>query len=278
MLYIHRVLSIYRREGFWTLLKMVFRKLYSDSYYSAISIRGHYSISIEDSSVQFSAPTSSSVKRNKNRFNSENQELRDFLREIKADDTVYDIGANTGLYTLFAAKKCHQGHVIAFEPYQPNLDSLYRDIERNDLDNVTVVETALSDAVGEIEFNQPDEADIGFGSSSIDVGDADSTETVPTTTGDQLVADGEIPPANVVKIDVEGAETLVIEGMTNTLSNSDCRAVFCEVHLPGHDIRPSIEDFGVSPSDLQARLEELGFSVQRIQTHQGPEILFKATK
>lgn len=218
------------------------------------------------------------VRRNVERFESEKAELTDFVDEINEDDVVYDIGANTGLYTFFAATKCSEGEVIAFEPYPPNARLLTKDMERNRLSNVTVIEKALSDSVGSIEFSQPPEADVGYGSSSIQMEKSDSTIEVPTTTGDQLISSAQIPRPNVVKIDVEGAEPLVIEGLADALSAPECRVVYCEVHLPGVSHRPSIKDFDTTVSEIKGLLEGFGFTVEKLRTRGDSEQFFKAYK
>lgn len=273
-----RALSIYREAGAIVLIKRALGKLYTESYAQAMSIKGRYELTLNNKNIEFSAPNPTLVRRNRQRFHSELEEIRNFLKSIENDDVVYDIGANTGLYSLFAAKVCHHGTVVAFEPYPPNLRVLRQDIARNSLYNITVVESALSDSVGEIEFNQPRNNDIGYGSSSINVKKDREALTLPTTTGDTLIADGEIPPPNVVKIDVEGAEPLVIDGMKEALANPNCRVLYCEVHLPGISERPSIEDFGSSPEELEAKLEKLGFSVQQMRTEGDAELTIKATK
>lgn len=275
---VDRGLSLYREEGARVLLEKTLRKLYTDIYCKVISQLDSYTLTLDNRSVEFSTPTSKLVKRNRERFSSEQEVIGDFILEIQEEDVVYDVGANTGLYSLFAATECRQGKVVAFEPYPPNVEIFRQDIDRNKLDNIVIVESALSDSVGEVEFSQPEKDDAGYGSSSINIGDQDASITVPTTTGDKLVTDGKIPPPNVVKIDVEGAEHKVIEGMEDTLSAPKCRVLYCEVHLPGSPIRPSIKDFGSSPDELQTHLEQLGFTVERIRTIRGTEIVFKAKK
>lgn len=274
---ITRGISIYKEEGATTLLRKTLRKIRRDTYYKSISVRGQYSFTLVDHTVTFSAPNPTMVHRNRGRFKSEKTALQDFINEIGHDDVVYDIGANTGLYTLFAAKAYPDGEVIAFEPYPPNLDLLKQDVARNQLQNVEIVDVALSDSVGNIEFSQPDEDDVGYGSSSIETNESEATIEVPTTTGDRLIADGEIPTPNVVKIDVEGSEPLVLEGLEKALSAPDCRTVYCEVHLPAGDHRPSVEDFGSSPEDIESRLKEFGFTVDRLHSR-GNEIFYKAQK
>lgn len=275
---IRRWISIYQEEDAITFLRRVLRDLHRDIYCKLMPIMGYYTLAVNNHTVTFSAPSSTMVRRNRLRFKSENKELRDFLDEIKEDSVVYDVGANTGLYTLFAAKACPDGEMIAFEPYPPNLGLLKQDVARNQLQNVRVIDMALSDSVGSIEFSQPDEDDVGYGSSSIETNESEGTIEVPTTTGDQLIADGEIPAPNVVKIDVEGSEPLVLEGLETALSASSCRTVYCEVHLPGEDRRPSVEDFGSSPEDIQNQLEEFGFTVEELDNRAENEMFYKAHK
>jgi len=86
------------------------------------------------------------------------------------------------------------------------------------------------------------------------------------------------PEPNVVKIDVEGAEPLVIDGLEDALSFETCRLVYCEVHLPGVDKRPSIKDFGATTDELRDRFEELGFTVEILGDRSGDELFFKAQR
>jgi FkbM family methyltransferase len=266
-------MSIYKQEGAKTLFQRVFQK----TYYKAMSAHGRYSLTLNGLTVTFSAPTSTMVNRNRHRFESEKFELQDFISEIQEDDVVYDIGANTGLYTLFAAAVCPDGEVIAFEPYPPNLNLLKQDIDRNNLQNVNIKNVALSDSIGSISFSQPEEDDVGYGSSSIETTQSKASIEVPTTTGDQLIADGEIPAPNVIKIDVEGAEPLVLRGLENALTGQSCRTVYCEVHLPGVEERPSVKDFDSSPEEIQKQLEYFGFTVRQVRDRDN-EILYKAEK
>ena len=273
-----RALSVSREDGALVLVKKTLQELYTVLYCRAMSFREYYSLTLNGHTIEFSTPTSTMVKRNLNRFQSEQKELQAFVDAIEVEDTVYDVGANTGIYSLFAATKCRRGMVVAFEPYRPNIDILKQDIARNGFSNIEVVESALSDVAGEIKFSQPEEEDVGYGSSSIDTNGDNDTIMVQTTTGDKLVSDEELPPPNIVKIDVEGAEQLVIEGMKEVLSAPECRAVFCEVHLSGSEARSSIEDFGSSSEKLRSRLEELGFKIKEIDISRDSEITIIATK
>lgn len=72
----------------------------------------------------------------------------------------------------------------------------------------------------------------------------------------------------MVKIDVEGAEGLVIDGMKDALA--DARRIYCEIHLPA-DHRTSIESYGWTPTELLTELESLGFEI-RFLNNRGAEI------
>jgi|AntRauTorcE11898_2_1112593.scaffolds.fasta_scaffold00669_3 FkbM family methyltransferase len=269
-------LKILMEEGPSSFIQEVLHYILETVRYTIV---GSYTLSIGDTSVSFTAPNPRVVKRNKRRFETEQRELTDLLREIEDNDVFFDIGANTGLYSLFAAKRAKSVEVVAFEPYPPNVRLLKHDIERNNLGNISVREVALSDSEGKVEFNQPEIEDIGYGSGAIDSsGDNSSARVeVPATKGDELISKGEIPAPNIVKIDVEGAEPLVLDGMEDALGRSECRLVFCEIHLNDVEHRPSISDFGVSLSDMKLRFEKLGYEVEELQT-KGAEVLLKAYK
>jgi len=269
-------LDILSEDGPISFIMEILSFLYGTIHYS---IADSYTLAISNTEVEFTAPNRTVVRRNKRRFESERQELTDMLEEIEHSDVFFDIGANTGLYTLFAAKRRQSADVVAFEPYPPNLRLLKRDIDRNALENIDVREVALSDSEGKVEFSQPDEEDAGYGSGSIESSTDNSSTIVNVSarSGDELISQNEIPTPTIVKIDVEGAEPLVVDGMENALSHPDCRLVYCEIHQDDVECRPSITDFGTTLSDMKAHFEELGFEAEEIHTC-GSEILLKAHK
>ena len=164
--------------------------------------------------------------------------------------------------------------MIAFEPYEPNTKILEKDREINKLNNITIVDKVLSDSEGLVSFEQPENNKRGYGSASINpqnVGDI----KVPSTTGDRFTERAAIQGPNIVKIDVEGAEKLVIDGMRDSLTASECRVVYCEVHIEKNDYRPSVSEFGSEPANIKLTLENLGFDVEELFKREG-EIMLKA--
>lgn len=240
-----------------------------------VEVKGKYTISAGDIEVSFSAPSYTLVRRNKGRFTSEQNVIIDLLQELDEDDIFYDVGANTGLYSLFTAKKCSE--VVSFEPYPPNTKIFRKDITRNSLSNVELYEIALSDSNGKITFSQPAEEDIGYGSSSIVNKETQNSIEVPTKTGDNLISENNLSPPTVIKIDVEGSEPLVIDGLEESLSKSNCKLIYCEVHLSDVDHRPSIYDFDTNLEDIKSQLRECGFSIEEIEDR-GSEVFLKGRK
>jgi FkbM family methyltransferase len=181
-----------------------------------------------------------------------------FLDRLRPDDVFYDVGGNVGIYSLLAANILGGGEVIAFEPFPPNRRELERNLALNDSD-AEVVDIALADETGEAAFTSPAGFEEGCGIASIQR-DGHGEFFVETMPVDSLVGNY-IPPPDAVKIDVEGAELRVLEGMDEALKG--VRSLLCEVHRPsGH--RPSIESFGGSKSELEEYLRSRGFSVATI--------------
>ncbi len=69
---------------------------------------------------------------------------------IETNDIVVDIGANIGVFTLFAASRT-KNTVYAFEPFPGNVEFLNRNIHTNGLDNVITHNVAVSDKIGRVK-------------------------------------------------------------------------------------------------------------------------------
>lgn len=132
---------------------------------------------------------------------------------IQPGYVVYDIGANIGVHTVPFAKKAEK--VYAFEPNDKN----YKLLKMNTLfnRNVKLFNTAVSDTVGTSYVSEIDLTKLGnYGEVKMsDIGQACETVSI-----DHLVENKKILPPNVVKIDVEGHENSVFNGMQNTIKNN----------------------------------------------------------
>lgn len=149
---------------------------------------------------------------------------------IRPGDCVWDVGANVGFYSeLFALAVGPSGKVVSFEPSPACVAALEERLrDRSAGASWAVVPMALSDADGDawLSLGDGDTAP----SNHLANGDDTSAVRVKTARGDSLLAQGYGPPA-VIKIDVEGFEGEVLDGMSSVLADASLRAVCVEVHF-----------------------------------------------
>ena len=184
---------------------------------------------------------------------------------VHAGACIWDIGANTGHYTVrFAQLAGQTGQVHAFEPSPPNLKALGE--ATRDWRNIHVHSLAVSDKAGELTFVQGTDA-IGATSRIAAGGAGDEDEStsnaeqifrVRSQTGDGILAAGIAPAPDLVKIDVEGHELAVLSGMANLLSRQKLRHVFVEVHFN------LLRQAGIAdgPARIESLLTDAGFDVR----------------
>lgn len=187
--------------------------------------------------------------------------VRLFTDEAKPGDVVYDIGANVGPYTVIAANYVRpSGVVYAFEPHASNFRSLLENVSANRLgDVVRVLSCALNDKEGFFDFNYYMAT---AGSSMSQLGDSRDdhdkafrpvfTECKYATTIDKLVRDGVIKPANLIKIDVDGNELLILEGMRTLIKNTPPRAILIEMNARyKNEVYEYMRSYGFQEIDRQ---------------------------
>ncbi len=140
-----------------------------------------------------------------------------FIKQILGKMTkpiVLDIGANIGNHALSFSTSA--AHVFAFEPLPAVFSLLTKNVEQNALENVDVINVALSNSNGESELFMTTDGNVG--ASSFDKR-ADSVEPVIVTkrVGDELVKELEIGQIDLLKIDVEGHELFVLLGLERSI-------------------------------------------------------------
>jgi FkbM family methyltransferase len=137
---------------------------------------------------------------------------------LKPGDVFYDIGASIGFFTIIAAKLVTPtGSVYAFEPVPENAAHIRLNIALNNFHNVTVIAKAVCNTTGQGELlvtSHPGGATLSTTTKPADVKYAITIDLVSI---DNLVFQQHWVPPAVVKIDVEGAEIDVLQGMRRTL-------------------------------------------------------------
>ncbi|REJ70626.1 MAG: FkbM family methyltransferase [Planctomycetota bacterium] len=190
---------------------------------------------------------------------------------LQPGDVFYDIGANIGIYALMAAARVEdRGTVYAFEPHAANVMALLGNVAENSLGSrVKVIATPLADVEGFAEFHyQRPEG----GSSMSQLGERRDATEQPFepcfsewkfgATVDRLIERGAIHPPTVVKIDVDGNELKVLQGMRQLLTGASApRSVQVEIHHRGK-------------AEILALMAECGYQViDRHYTAMGKQLI-----
>ncbi|MCX5660561.1 MAG: FkbM family methyltransferase [Planctomycetota bacterium] len=187
----------------------------------------------------------------------ETYELELFHSFLQPGMVVLDVGANIGLYASVAAKRVGPGgRVVAVEPEARNCDILRKTVDRNGFKNLAVVQAAVSDRTGpgELFLCATNKADHRiYGSPK-----ARTVVKVDFIRLDDLAAQQGLASVDVVKVDIQGAESIAFEGMTEILARNRGVRVLIEFWPWG------IIQTGYKPSDLLRRIRGLGFEIRQI--------------
>lgn len=144
--------------------------------------------------------------------------LESFVGDLQPGDHVLDVGANLGVFSTLALAAGDR--VTAVEPHPETAERLGENLARNG-SRGAVVRAALGDADGKVRL-QCERDDLG--TQRPEVTDSDDGLLVPQARGDQLLSD----PPDVVKVDVEGGELAVLNGLEGSVD--DVRVWYVEAH------------------------------------------------
>jgi FkbM family methyltransferase len=171
--------------------------------------------------------------------------------------TVVDVGANIGYFTILASRLVGpSGRVVAFEPAPAALALLRRNLEENGCSNVRLVPRAVGARGGDATlFTTSDNLGVSSLLSANVPGSAVMGATVAMTT---LDADLEGERVDLVKIDVQGAESAVIAGGGAVLARPGVRLLL-ELWPPG------LAGAGTPAAELLADLEARGFVLHLVE-------------
>jgi FkbM family methyltransferase len=165
-------------------------------------------------------------------------ETIEWLREnLRDDDVFYDVGANIGLYSLYAAKLRPACRVFAFEPESHNFGNLCGNLLLNRVENVTPCFFPLSSHEAFAPFYVYD-LRAGGALHSLERLSPFRDEPPLLATGaisatiDVLVSRHGLPAPDLLKLDVDGNEEQILDGTTAVLTSGSLRSILMEVTWP----------------------------------------------
>jgi FkbM family methyltransferase len=149
--------------------------------------------------------------------NNELQLLADISKALRAElevITFYDVGANVGQHTLFMSK--HSDEVVSFEPFEPAWTKLLQKLTENQIKNVRTFPFALGARDEDLTFFAPDGVNLGTGS-FLGPNDIESDLKLPVRQGDTFFDVNQLPRIDIMKLDVEGYEAAVFQGLSERI-------------------------------------------------------------
>ena len=170
-----------------------------------------------------------------------------------------DIGANLGNHTLYWSQNMDYERIYSFEPFTPNFEVLRQNVKDNGLKNIVLVHKGIGEKKGYTNILEFDESN--YGGTTLDVSVNGEKGEIEITDIDSFAAEQNIERIDFIKIDTEGYEQKVLQGMEKTL-NQFSPDLWIEV--TASSVQPIVE-----------KLRSLGYVIADIE---GFNLLFLSQK
>ncbi len=171
-------------------------------------------------------------------------EIGRLVNDLKNGEVFFDVGANVGFYTFLASKKVSDsGKVYSFEPSFREYKRLLNGILKNNCSNVIPFNFALSESNG-FESILVSDYHTGLNKLRVSSKDYSNSHLCPTFKLDYIVNALNISTIHLLKLDVEGAEMIVLKGMKEILSQKIIKKIVIEI------TDKYLSDFGNSKTEL----------------------------
>jgi len=182
---------------------------------------------------------------------------------LKPGAVFIDVGAHLGIYSAIAGRLVgERGSVFAFEPGEEIFGLLEKNIKLNRLTNVKTFRTALADRTGSISlYHHPDPSRDSLGRPSDHDVSVALAEDVPVARLDDVLRQSDAERIDLVKIDVEGAEELVLRGAEALITQTRPKVLF--------EINPAAAaSLGLAADGAWRLLENWGYCFHRLTAEQ----------
>ena len=260
-IYVNSLAFIFKKNiSYTSRFKMYLGKKIYEIFDDKKDVVIHISEKFKKISLIFFTPNSICKVRS-DTFSSKEPELLSWIDNYGSEKPFWDIGACIGTYSIYYAK-CYEAKVLAFEPSFFNLKQLAKNISINKVDDqISVVPLPLTNSIGFQKFSVSGGEEGGAANAfGVNFG-GDGNEIhkkfqykVLGTTGDHFLENNKsfgIP--SLIKIDVDGIEHLILEGMKKILSSPECFSVYIEVN----------DNFYLQSHNISKILQECGFHLEK---------------
>jgi FkbM family methyltransferase len=164
--------------------------------------------------------------------------------------TMIDVGANLGYFSLLWTACNPSNHCIAFEAAPRNLEILSNNVSNNSFEErIVIVPCAAAAQPGKVQFDLGPDDQTGWGGITYD--DRGGSIEVEAVRLDTVLSRDN--PIALLKVDTEGADTLVLLGCEDLLKRKMVREIWFEQN------KPRMKLLGIDEDQAQAYLESLGY-------------------
>jgi FkbM family methyltransferase len=163
-----------------------------------------------------------------------------------------DIGGNYGIFTILMSKAAPEARIFSFEPVERTFSRLKNNVETNECRNVEVVRVAVGDCRRKVLMHVDDS--LAENHVSLDGRDKGQIEEVEMVALDEFLEEKGISFVDFLKVDVEGAECMVLRGARNLFIKRRVRKMLIEI-CPGNLIRAN-----TSPEQLYDMIKQVGYA------------------
>ncbi|NNJ82410.1 MAG: FkbM family methyltransferase [Flavobacteriaceae bacterium] len=178
-----------------------------------------------------------------------------FMDNIEKHSKILDIGGHLGYFTCIAGKLAAKGSVYVFEVDPKCLHLINKNLRANNLTNVVVNNLAVSDKNETIKIQQYESPNPGL---VINNNSGDNFIEVKSIRIDDFISQNKIKP-DFIKIDVEGAEWNVLNGMKHFLAQDNNVVLLIEIHT-----KHLRQYFNADYSDCIDLLLKNGFRLKKV--------------
>ena len=178
-------------------------------------------------------------------------DVEDF--EINTNDTVIDIGAHIGLFSLLVSQLCKTGKILSFEPVSENFDLLVSNLKLNRIENILPFNMAVSKNSGRLDLflNNDQSAHSIFSKSSESI-------SAESTSLQKIFDENKISSCKLLKLDCEGAEYQIIDSLPSEYLDK-IQNIVMEYHLA--DTKPELV------KSLILKIKNAGFKIKTRPHH-----------
>ena len=235
---------------FLLIIDFLFRKVFNrngflPSIHDYIESKQYYPKMINNKKIIFFCPSGRSLISVQKLYIKEPETLN-WINNFQLNNSnkiiFWDIGANIGLYSIYAAVKFKDINVIAFEPSTSNTRTLSRNISINDLDSkINIFPLALSNkesvisCFSETRFEEGGamsnfDSNTDIGGQILEENKIKNKYNLFGTNIDSLILNKTLDVPNYIKIDVDGIEHLILKGAKNLLKNNNLKELSIEMN------------------------------------------------